>query len=107
MSHDVDVLDAASKISLYLGVLALGVALGATLGLFQLQSSCIAAGVLPEPGTPVIPEALSANHCWTGAKTLQNAANAAGAAAAALLIVGGVADRYDRRVRVLFSEVSG
>lgn len=92
-----------TQTALFLGVLALGVSLGAAIGLAQLQSSCIAAGGLPTPGTPIPKGGMAVFPCWPGAQRLQLIANRAGAFAGFLLIGGAVLDRCEERVREVVS----
>lgn len=89
---DVDV--SPSHVLLYVGLVLIGAAMGLALGLAELQSSCIAAGVLPEPGTPVGAGALNGNACWNGATSLQRLANGAGVLSVVFLIGGAVVDTY-------------
>lgn len=90
--------------SLFLGILALGVAGGAHLGVTELQSACIADGVLPQPGTEVTAKAVyTETACWQSALTLQQIANYGGMLGAVLLLAGGALDRYPERTKeVLF-----
>jgi len=89
MSDTFDKVDFAARITLFLGMLLFGVALGAAIGLSQLQSSCMASGILPRPGTA----------CWDGATSLQTIANTAGWGGAALLLSGAALDEFDDRAR--------
>jgi len=95
-----DVLYVVTKTAIMLGVLGIGAALGLAVGLAQLQGACIAANVLPPPGTPlgVAEVMLDGNPCWAAAQWLQEVANGVGVGAAALLIAGGVLDRHQDRV---------
>lgn len=86
------------KVALFLGVLGIGVALGASLGLSELQTSCMAAGKLPASGSFLMPGQLNDNACWEGAQFMQSVANTAGYLGAGLLLGGGVLDRYEDRV---------
>lgn len=84
------------RLALFVGVMGIGLALGAHLGLQQLQTSCIQAGALPTPGARVTdPAVLQSMPCWNGAKRLQWIANTAGKASAVLLLGGGVLDRFE------------
>lgn len=96
--------DLAVQQAMFLGLLALGIAAGAGIGLMQLQQACIAVGALPEPGTELTGNAiLSESPCWQSAKLLQSIANYAGYAAAALLLGGAVLDQYPDRLREVVS----
>lgn len=94
-----DGLALTTQIALFVGVLGLGLSLGTTIGLAELQSSCIAAGGLPEPGTPIPDDGMGVFPCWPGAQRLQWIANKSAYAAAALLLGGALLDRFDDRVR--------
>lgn len=98
MSDSVDVL---SKTALFAGVLGLGVALGASLGLEATQSVCVQSSGTVAPGQLTLDSASksAAAVCWENARTLQTVANASGYFAAALLLGGGLVDRFDDRVR--------
>lgn len=87
------------QILLFLGVLAIGIALGSAVGLSIHQQTCTAAGQLPAPGSVVLPGQLDGNACWQGALQLQHLANITGGIGAVLLLLGGLADTYDERVR--------
>jgi len=89
-----------SRLALYFGLLGLGAALGLAVGLNQLQHACIAAGVMPSPGTPmsVARGMLATNPCWDSALLLQHLSNRIGIGAGILLILGGVLDRFGDRV---------
>jgi hypothetical protein len=84
-----------ARLGLFGGVLALGVALGGTLALQELQQMCIAVGELPAPGTPIEPRTLQALPCYRSAQTLQTIANTAAKAGAILLLGGGVLERFE------------
>lgn len=99
MSEELDRFELASTLTLFVGMLCLGVALGTALGLQQLQSSCVAVGSLPHPGSPIPPTNLEGNACWEGATSLQTIANGAGIASALLLLSGAVIDRFDDEIR--------
>lgn len=89
-----DRFELVTQTMLFLGVLAMGLALGAAIGLNVLQSSCISAGALPAPGSSLLGVDLDANPCWQGAKQLQTVANMSGIVGGVLLIFGGVLDRH-------------
>lgn len=93
----------ASKVALFLGVLAIGVSLGASWGLIELQQSCIQAGKLPTPGTSLTIVNLDESACWQGAKRMQLLANTSVFSGAVLALGGGLLDHYGDRVR----EVTG
>lgn len=100
VEEPVDWLEVGTRFALFIGVMVLGLALGAHLGLRQLQVSCIEAGGLPPVGTPLASqEQLHAWACWEGAKRMQMIANTSARIGGALLIAGGVADRFDEEIR--------
>lgn len=96
-------LQLVSKLALFLGVLGIGVSLGASLGLLELQQSCVAAGKLPSPGTSLLTVDLDENACWDGARRMQLVANVSVGVGSVLALGGGVLDAYEERVR----EVAG
>lgn len=89
-----DRLGLAVQLTLMLGVLGIGTALGTSWGLIELQQSCIAAGKLPQPGATLVGVDLDTNACWQGAQRMQTVANVSGGLGAALLLGGGVLDTY-------------
>lgn len=95
-------LELLAKTAMFTGVLAIGIALGAAIGLNELQTSCVAAGKLPTAGTPLININLEENACWQGAKYLQDVANGSGVVGAALALFGGILDTYKERVLEVF-----
>lgn len=94
-----DRFELAVQTTLFCGVLALGVALGAAIGLNELQTSCVAAGKLPTPGSVLLGGQINDNACWEGAERMQAIANTAGAIAGAMLLGGAIADTYEERVK--------
>lgn len=92
-----------AKTAMFTGVLAIGIALGAAIGLNELQTSCVAAGKLPTPGATLIGVDIDENACWQGAKYLQGVANGSGVLGAVLALGGGVLDTYEERVREVFA----
>ena len=96
---DTDYYQLGVQVVLFCGVLAIGIALGAALGLVELQTSCVAAGKLPAPGASLVGIDLEANACWQGATRMQAIANYSGGLGAVLLLGGGVLDRFEERVR--------
>lgn len=106
MSDSVDVL---SKTALYAGVLGLGVTLGASLGLEATQSVCVLSSGTAATGQLVLDSAAKSEAavCWENARTLQTVANVSGYTAAALLLGGGIVDRFDERVRSLLADIKG
>lgn len=86
------------QVSLMLGVLSIGVALGTAISLQQHQQACIAADVLPKPGAQINPVVLGGNPCWATAKQLQSIANNAGIAGAILLLGGALTDRFEEEI---------
>lgn len=94
-----DRLELVTMVALFVGVLAIGVSLGASLGLAQLQTSCVQSGQLPAPGVSILPGQLDENACLDGAKRLQSIGNGAAGVGLVLLLGGGVLDHYDDRVR--------
>ena len=81
--------DAFRTLMLGLGLVSIGAAMGWAVALALLQDAAIAAGELPEPGARVAGELYKTNPLWDAATTLQQLANVAGLAGAALLLVFG------------------
>jgi hypothetical protein len=94
-----DRLELVAATGLFLGVLAMGLAMGAAIGLATVQSACIEAGALPQPGAHITGVVLANNQCYQKALGLQRIANYSGYAAAGLLLGGAVLDTYDEAVR--------
>lgn len=94
----------AVRLSLFTGMLAIGVAAGAAIGLVQVQYACTAVGALPEPGTEMTGGAMLADSpCWQSALFLQDVANYSGYSAAILLLGGAVLDQYPEKVQEVFA----
>lgn len=92
--------DLAAQQCLRFGILGVGIAAGAAIGLSQLQSACIADGVLPKPGAEVSQQAMyTATACWESAVLLQQIANYSGIIAAVLLLAGAALDQYPEKVQ--------
>lgn len=92
--------DLAVQQCLRFGILGVGLAAGAAIGLAQLQAACIADGVLPKPGTEVTDQAVyTGTACWESAMLLQQIANYSGVIAAVLLLAGAVIDQYPEKVQ--------
>lgn len=96
-----DYYELTTQTMLFVGVLAIGIALGSSWGLAELQTSCMESGRLPQAGNMVLTGALDENACWDGALRMQSIANASGLIGGVLLISGGIIDRYDERIRDL------
>lgn len=105
----VDSVHVLSKTALFAGVLGLGVALGASLGLEATQSVCVLSSGTGATGQLALDSASksAATICWENARTLQTVANASGYTAAFLLLGGGLVDRFDERVRSLLADFKG
>jgi len=94
---DVGVVEVVSKVSLYLGVAALGVAAGTAVGLEAIQPLCLGSGEAIGQGGPVA--GAPTDPCWASARQLQTVANVAGYSCAGLLLIGGILDQYPDIVR--------
>lgn len=97
--EDGELADLIVKQALFLGILAIGLAAGAAIGLMRLQSACIDDGILPKPGAEVTEQAMfTATACWESAVFLQQIANYSAVAGAVLLLGGAVLERYPEKV---------
>ncbi len=93
---------------LFLGVLGIGIAAGAHIGIGNLNTACIEAGVLPQPGEKVTQgELYKSTQCWQSALFLQTVANTSAYSGAALLLVGGVVDRHPQEIRDVLATIAG
>lgn len=87
--------DLGLRVALSLGLLLLGLALGVAISLAWMQDAAIAAGALPEPGTPITTaNPWQESPIWQTAKAMQTLANGSGIIGALLLLVYGVGDVY-------------
>jgi hypothetical protein len=87
------------RLSLSLGLVALGAAMAWAISLMLLQSAAIQAGALPAPGTRLTDAGLvKQNPLWIAARTLQSLADGVGVVGAVLVLVYGVVDRYEDEV---------
>ena len=87
------------RLSLSLGLVALGAAMAWAVSLMLLQSAAIEAGALHAPGTPLTDTGLvEQNPLWNAATTLQSLANGVGVVGAVLVLVYGVVDRFEDEV---------
>lgn len=85
--------------ALFLGVLGVGIAAGAHIGLGNLNTACIEAGILPQPGDQIAQGApYKSTQCWESALFLQQVSNYSGGIGAAFLLLGGVIDRFPNRI---------
>lgn len=89
--------EATSRVALFLGMLALGVALGASVGMEAIQAVCVGLGPAGQQSGITLGQSAAAT-CWENARLLQSVANVAGYACAALLLGGGVLDRYGAEI---------
>lgn len=95
----------AKRLALTVGVAAIGAAAAWTVALVLLQDAGIAAGALPEPGTPISSaKVYQSNPLWQAAKTLQSLANYSGIVGAVFVLAYGISDRYGSKIREELSQ---
>lgn len=94
-----DRLELISTVSLYLGVLSVGIALGASVGLAAIQPACTSGAPVPQSAILESGSGTATSVCWSNAKLLQSVANGAAYSSAALLLGGGVLDQYGTELR--------
>jgi len=108
MASDIDTVGLASKMALYTGLLSLGGALGATVGLEAVQAVCLSSSTVASGELSLATiQSGPTNICWENARTMKTVGDVFGYFAAILLLGGAVLDTFDERVReVVHRQVS-
>lgn len=94
MSHNAILWGLAKRLSVLLGILLIGAALGFHLGLNVLQQAAIMESAWPQFATT---QAHPGNAFWVAAKALQRWTNLSAGIGATLLLVYGLFDYFERK----------